>query len=403
MKVFKTCLSITRRHLATLLIYFSVFSCLCVVMTKFSYEQENSDFTAVQPNYTLINRDGDSALADGLSRYLNQYGKAVSIEDKKEALQDASFFHASDYIAILPEGFANSMKDGHPLPVDTVTIPDSARGFYMSNLTEQYLHMYRSCQNVYPNMTEKELSNLVLDTLSVRGDTQLRQLSEGSPLPELAQVYLRLYAYISLVLIILNISTILMVFRRPDLNLRHAASPLKPLTKNLQMILFGGCIMLLVFLVLTLTGALLCRGSLTGLDPHTLGLLALNMLTFSLVSLSIAMLCSNFIRNSNLQNAVANLISLGLSFLGGIFVPLSMLGNSVLQAAKLTPTYWYSITAERISGLADYTSAHLAPVFWGLLIQLGFAAALFAVSLVIARYRSHDEQPMGTINTEYQL
>lgn len=403
MKVFKTCLTITRRHMITLLIYLFAFTGLTIVMTDFYNDKESTDFIAERPNYTLINRDKDSSLTDGLSQYLSRHGTAVSIEDSKEALQDASFFHASDYIAILPDGFAASMETEEPLPVDTVTIPDSAQGFYMGSLTDEYLQMYRSYQKIFPELSPEELTASVLESLSVQGDVQMRRLSQSAPTPAPVLTYTRLFAYICLVLIVLNITTILMVFRRPDLNLRHAASPLKPLSKNLQMFLFGGCVMLLVYCVLTFGGALMSRKYLAGLDPCTLGLLALNMLTFSVVSLSIAMLCSHFIRNSNLQNALTNLIALGLSFLGGIFVPLNMLGSNILQVAKLTPTYWYSVTCDRIGNLNTFSGSALTPVFTGIFIQLSFAAVLIVLSMVIARKKSREEQPTGTINTEYQL
>lgn len=403
MKVFKACLTITRRHVVTLVIYLLIFGGLFVAMTQFYFVPDNNNFDIIRPNYTLINRDGPSPLTQGLAAYLDRHGTAVSLEDKKEALQDASFFHATDYIAIIPQGFARAMEENAPQTLETVTIPDSAKGYHMRQLTEQYLNMYLSYQKTFPDLSPESLADSVLSTLSEQGEVEKLQLSENSPVPELVLVYVRMYAYICMVLIMLIISTILMVFRRPDLNLRHVASPLKTLSKNMQMGLFGACIMLLVFFILILTCVLPCHEYLADMEGRTLGLFALNMLTFAVVSLSLAMLCSNFIRNLSLQNAVANLLSLGLSFFGGIFVPLAMLGENIKQVARLTPTYWYSITCDRIGSLASYSKEALSSVFQGIFIQLGFAAALFLVSLVIARYKSREEQPMGSINTEYQL
>ena len=79
-------------------------------------------------------------------------------------------------------------------------------------------------------------------------------------------------------------------------------------------------------------------------------------------------------------NGINNVLSLGLCFLGGVFVPLEMLGNGIVSIAQFLPTYWYS----RINGiLRDYgeLSSELWHTIWaGLLIQLAFALACFGVT-----------------------
>ncbi len=402
MKVFNVCLSIMRRRPLNLLIYFIVFTAVSILNARFMGGQTQTDFSVEKPNYSIINRDENSPLLDGLSQFMEAHGSCVPLPDDKEALQDACFFHASDYIMIIPEGFSRKLTTEEPLRLETVTIPNSAKGYYLGDLAGQYLHMYRNYTRIFPELSEKELVGKVLGALKTEGDTQKVQFSTHQPLPIFMQSAARMYAYTAMILIIMSLTTVLMIFRRPDLNLRNVASPLRPLAKNLQLGLFGLCISLLVFAVLFFTGALFCIRDLAGTDLRILGLLAANMLAYTIVSLSIALLISNFINDWGLQNAVANLLSLGLSFLGGAFVPLELLGDSLKRVSILTPTYWYASACDAISALNGFSSQSLLPILRAMGIQLVCAAAIFCVSLAIAKAQNHGEQPMGSIRTEYQ-
>ena len=402
MKVFKACLSITRRRPINLFVYFIVFTVISVLSAQFMGNQTQPDFSVEKPHYSIINRDEDSSLLKGLSQFMEQHGSYVSLEDNKEALQDACFFHASDYIMIVPKGFTKKLTTASPLKLETVTVPNSAKGYYLGGLATQYLHMYQNYAKFFPELTKEELTDAVLHALEKEGDAQKVQFSTHQPLPIFLQSCTRLYAYTAMILIIMSLTTVLMIFRRPDLNLRNVASPLKPLSKSLQISLFGLCISFLVFLVLAITSILFCIKDLRDVDGRILGLLALNMLVYALVSLSIALMISHFVENWNLQSAVANLLSLGLAFLGGAFVPLELLGDSMKQVSKLTPTYWYVSACDAINSFNTFSAQNLAFIRRAILIQLICAAAFFFISLAVSRAQNQREQPLGSIRTEYQ-
>ena len=113
-----------------------------------------------------------------------------------------------------------------------------------------------------------------------------------------------------------------------------------------------------------------------------------------------AFLLGNFVKDGGGQNIAANFISLGLSFLGGSFVPLELLGDSVLQVARYTPSYWYNHAVEAISGLVRFDSQALGPVFISMAIQTGFAAAVFSVALVISKFRRQRTEGFASVKTE---
>ncbi len=400
MKVFKACLIIIKRRAGALGIYFGIFMLLSVVMTSFSTEQYSANFAALRPNFTVINRDGDSPLARGLAEYLGLHGEEVPLEDRKEALQDASFYHASDYIVILPEGFASRFWNGESAALQTVTRLDSAKGYYTDSLVNQFLNLVKAYRAASPGMDGETLVTAVLQDLNRETKVVKRQFGESQPVDENYEVYQRMYGYIAMVLVTLSISTILMVFRRPDLNMRNLCGPIRPRSMNGQLVLCGGLMGVATWLLLNLTGLALYGEKLRGTDWRILALCLLNSFVFVLVSLGVSMLASAFIRGMNSQNAVANFLSLGLCFLGGVFVPAEMFGGGLLALAKFFPTYWYTTALTQICDLTALDSAALAPVWQAMAIQLGFAVAFLCVSLVVNKYRNQSESAFSSIKTE---
>ncbi len=79
-----------------------------------------------------------------------------------------------------------------------------------------------------------------------------------------------------------------------------------------------------------------------------------------------------------------------MSFLCGVFVDQSLLGDSVLSIARFLPAYWYVRANNMLSGISD--EAYSVNSFMSFLgIEAIFAAALFAVVLIINKSK-HNAQ-----------
>lgn len=62
--------------------------------------------------------------------------------------------------------------------------------------------------------------------------------------------------------------------------------------------------------------------------------------TFALVPLSLAYTLAQCGFREEALNAIANLGGMVMSFLGGAWVPLSLMGANVQAVARFTPTFW---------------------------------------------------------------
>lgn len=397
MKVFNVCLKIAKKHSMTLLVYIVIFSSLSILLTGFSKKQ--TGFSGIKPNYTVINRDGASDLSKGLKKYLSGYGKEVVLEDKKSVLQDALFYHGTDYIIIIPEGFSKNYGTDREIKLKAVAVPDSANSYYMKSLVNKFLNMKKAYQSALnKNVSEEQ----VISTLSEETKVNLKQYGK-SRLDGLVKTFYRMYAYIIIIAVLLNISTIMMVLKRPDINMRNKCSPVKLKSFNIQTALCMGLISSLTWGVLNIIGFVIFHKELSALDMRAAALILINTLVLLIVSVSIAFLAGMFIRSGNMQEAVGNFVSLSLSFLGGVFVPLELFGKGLKSAAHFVPTYWYSSALDKICELSSFGKAELLPIYQAFLIQIGFAAAIFCVALAVSKSRSESGKSFTSDITEMDM
>ena len=399
MRVFKTCNLIIKRHFGSLILYFGIFMALSVIMPAMASEQISTDFSGMKPNFTIINRDGDTPLSDGLVTYLGTRGIQVDLEDRKDALQDAAFYHATDFIAILPQEFHDAFLSGGSVKIETVITTESAKGYYVDSLVNQYLNQARIAQAA-GGMDEETLVSGVLRDLSTETGVEMKRFGAGAPVNEGFQVYSRMICYIIMVMIILCISNIMSAFRRPDLRMRNLCAPTKPRSMSLQQILCGVLVSIAAWALLTMLGFVMYGSKLSGTDGRIILLVLLNSFIVTLVALAIATLAGPFIKSPNSQNAIANFASLGLSFLGGVFVPLDMLGEGMLAVARFTPTHWYVTALNHICALTSFGGDVMSPIWQAMLTQLAFAAALFCVALVVSKHLNQSERSFSSVRTE---
>ena len=389
MKVFNLCAKVTKRHLVSLGVYLGIFAVLAVMLTAFNNTSQSLSFEAVRPSAAIVNRDGESALVRGLEDFLAGYADMVKLEDDREALQDARFFDAVDYILIIPQGFAKDFSQGGGT-LEKNTRFTSAEGRYADLLVNRYLSAARAYRQAAPELSEEELLE----------EVEKKSFLESQPIDESFQVYFRTLPYIMMAVLILAVTTVMMVFNKPDLRMRNLCAPVKLRHVNLQLALYNVCLGGVAWLVLCAMAFLFYGGRIQGTDVRLVLLILLNSICYLFVCLSVAFLLGNFVKDGGGQNIAANFISLGLSFLGGSFVPLELLGDSVLQVARYTPSYWYNHAVEAISGLVRFDSQALGPVFISMAIQTGFAAAVFSVALVISKFRRQRTEGFASVKTE---
>ena len=84
---------------------------------------------------------------------------------------------------------------------------------------------------------------------------------------------------------------------------------------------------------------------------------------------------------------VGNLLGMLMTFLGGAWMPLSLMGPAVQTVAHFVPTYWVNDAISKALA-ADLTSTVLSDIACDLGVTALFAVAIAAVGLALARAKS---------------
>lgn len=382
MPVFKAYFKVMRGAVVTLMINLLIFTGLALFFSSVAPGTAITDFEPSRTPLIVIDRDG-SPLTRGLVDYLALTNELLSFPDDREKLQDALFYREAEYVAIIPSGFTEAFMDGRDCSLQKVTVPDSTSSYYVDLLIDKFLNTVRLHRLCDEEMTPLDLVAAAMADLSFDTPVILKTGSRPRGYDQPFSYYFAYCAFALLAMIVAGISSIMIAFNKPDLYLRSLSSPLPRRRMNLQLAAGHGVFAVACWALL-LAGSFILHGE-SLLASGLTGLYALNTLVFAAVSASIGFMAGVFVKSKGAQAGLNNAIALGLSFLGGVFVPQAFMSKVVLAAARFLPTYWFIRANDLIGKLSGFAGENLYPIYESILVQLGFAAAIFAVTLFVGK------------------
>ncbi len=387
MQVFRAYFKVMRGSAASLAISLSVFLGLAVLFSFIAPAAATSEFEPARTPVAVINRDGDAQLAQGLVDYLARAGRLVPYPDDEEKLQDALFHRRVEYIAIIPPGFSDAFMSGGDCAIQKVIVPKSTSSHYVDMSINRFLNTVKLHRMYGGEGSEAELAAAAIADLAVDIPVSLKtgRAVSGEYRPGYSYYY-AYCAYALLAMVMMGVSSIMIAFNQSDLYLRNLCGPIPRRNMSLQLALGHGVFTLGCWAILVL-GSLILHGQ--SLIPSGLvGLYSLNTLAFAAVCTGIGFLVGSFVKSYGAQSGAVNVIAMGMSVLGGVFVPQSIMSKPVLAVAKFLPSYWFIQANDAIGELSVFTGESLRPIFGSIFIQLGFAVAIFSVTLLLSKERT---------------
>lgn len=384
MTVFKGFLTITRRNLRMVFLYFVIFISICLMVNTYQDPPESS-FQPERLNIAVVDHDG-GALAAGLTGYLSRYHTVRELPDDPDILQDKLFYREIYYIVTIPKDFEEKcLNNDEKLAVTKV--PGSTTGFYVDQQINTYLNnvkvMTRSGFSL-EEAIEKVQTYAAVDTKV----TMLDKNGHGGSIPSHALLF-QFLPYVLMAILCYALGYIMFEFNQSDIRKKMLCSAVSSRSMNGQLVLGYAIFGLVIWILCILLPLLLYQTEFVS-DPNLRHYLA-NSFIFTLVSLALAFLVSQIIHNEMLLSAVVNVITLGMSFTCGVFVSLDIISKTVTSAAHFLPVYWYEVNNSLLSNNRSLSASQLHSLYTGYGIQLLFAAAILSVALMIGRNRRQAE------------
>lgn len=383
MQVFKAFIKTAKKYLPINMMYFVIFCVIAIMATSFNTDTENSSFQSVSLNIGIIDEDSSKA-SEALCDYLSSLHTLTPLAYDEEVLLDSLFYRTCDYILILPEGFETRLLAKESDLYETVQIP----GIYSSAFIDEQINSYIKTLRLYltGGFLPEEAFSHAASALSESSDqVQVVEFEKTGESSMTAPFYFyQFLAYVLVSMILTGLTPILTIFWEKNLAKRISCSSTSLLSRNLQIALGSICYCLGIWLLFIITSRIFYGAQMFSEK----GLLCIaNSFLLLPVGVSISLVIGCFAPSSNTINMINNILTLGMSFLCGIFIPQQLLGENVLAFSKYLPLYWYIKNNDLISGFGGKT--FVMKEYWhNLGILALYSIAIFAVALAVSKYKS---------------
>ena len=378
MQVFNTYMKVLKSKLPLTIVYVAVFLAIFIAMT--AADNSSTMFERVEMNVCVFDED-DTPESHALCELIADKNNIVELENDRDVIIDALYYERANYILTIKKGYAEQLAAGGIDDLfESFHMHDSYSVVYMG----QFLNEYVSTVKAYM-AGGSDISDAVNNAGSAlfrEAEVTVANFNNTDMSDKFAHImiYFRFLPYIVISVFMNTLCPVLLAMGKRDIRYRTNCSGIRPDSYIAQIIAGSTLFLFGVWLVFMAAGFVLYGGVMTS----GLWLAVLNSFVFSLFAAMLTILVVEFEPPAIMVNVITQVISLGMSFLCGVFVDQSMLGDGVLTVARFLPAYWYIRVNRMIEGseLLDTNTVILA-----LSIQLGFAAVMAILTVLVRKAR----------------
>lgn len=370
MTVFKYFIKIALDYKVIILLYVSVFCVFSVIASMEGNSQYEIDFQEDRQDIGIVN-NSSSEISKALVDYLESGHNIVNIEYNEDHIREQIFLEAVNTVIVIPEDFQelviNKEKSLEILRDDRRTGP-----YQVQNQINKFIAF---ANGTYSN-GEFDLS-IVRNSLD--NSVEVNMLESTNGMNQEADTWFQYYYnFASYVIVALYISVIGMImsdFNVKEVERRTKVSSISLLKFNREIYL-GQVVIAILLTSIFIFASLILKGSY--ITEVNFSKYMINTAVFSFTILCMVFLIINITTNKFAITAIGNILSLGLSFISGVFVPQEFLSESVLKIARFSPIYYYvNINNRETTTFLD--------IRFEIFMQLLFTVAFLLVGLYLSR------------------
>lgn len=379
MTVFKGCMLLIKRNMGQLLMYFGIFIAIACLMNQVNHDDDTKKYSATENEISIVDLD-KSELSEELIAYLSKKHNVTIEKDDKSKLSEELYYGKKDAILRIEKGFSKKAVDGRTA-IGLTQRPGSYAGMYLkqqiNQFTEDVMMYHRlgySIQESSKKVAKQPKAKVELEDLN----------GNGGKAPVYSYFFMY-FPYLFISALGIALGKVLVSFRKENVRVRMMSSPVSLMQQNAGTILAFIVVGTLLYGVCFLIAAAMYGGSM--LAASNFPYYFLNGYIMLLAALEMAYIMGLIAKKENVLDMIITPISLGLCFLCGVFVPMSVLSAPIRRIASFFPVYWY----EKVNGIlqeyADISGAIGRQLWRGIGIQCMFLVALAGVAMAVAKYQ----------------
>ena len=377
MQVFKAFLKVLKKNSFTAVAFIGVFMAFALLASNGSVSVETS--VGIDIPVAVFDEDGTPE-SRAFREFIDEKYDIIDIKNDRDVILDMLYYEEAGCAFVINKGYSEKLAAG-----DTEGIISSyhVHGSYAEVVAEKVVSDYIMTVKAYTTAglplseaVENAGSDLLTET-DVKVESFVED--EGDFSSKFAGYY-RYMPYILISAILSALCPVLMIMNRKDLRYRTNCSSVAPNSYTMQIFAGGGLFVLGVWLLFMGVGLYMYGGLFRG----KAWIAVLNSAILSAFVTSLAVFIASVVESQNILNLLIQILGLGMSFICGIFIPQSYLGDGVLAVGRFFPVYWYVKLNDMLCGDARYSTGMAVTC---LLIEAGYAAALLLITLLIRRVR----------------
>lgn len=371
-------MKIMRKRLPSAMIYIIVFVVISILVTNAS--TKDNKFEVTKLDICVFDED-DTSESRALTEFIGKTNDIDEIENDRDAIIDALYYKRVNYALIINKGYAEKLAEGDTTDLfGSYHIDENYSVVYIG----QFLDEYTTSVKAYLAMgkTVDEAISCTEEALSQHTDVDMLRVDKGGNSHYSVDFagYFQYMPYILIAAVFTVICQVLVTMNNKDIRYRTNCSCMNSSKYTFQLIFGSGLFVISVWFLLIIIGAVLNKEMYTGRAWYAV----FNSFIFSLVVTAMAVFVASFEPKENVLNIITQVLSIGMSFLCGIFIPMEVLSDKVLSVARFLPAYWY-VKANNM--IADIEPFSRSDVLLCCLVEAGFALMFIILTLLVRKVK----------------
>lgn len=248
----------------------------------------------------------------------------------------------------------------------------------------RWISLAASTAALKPAASNTDVANTAEHAAAKRAKIKVEQVEVDSTSAAMLETYFNFSAYAIISSVIVSVGLVFSGMNEPERVRRMEAAPLSERQRSTRVFAAASVLTVCIWFVSSAVGVVGFAPAVAEIGAGRVAIALLSTFVLALTPLAAGFVLSNLGAREELLNGAGNLLGMLMTFLGGAWMPLSIMSEGVRTAAHFVPTYWVNDAVSRALS-SELTSGVLNIIACDLGVAALFALALSAVGFAISR------------------
>ncbi|MGG6309868.1 ABC transporter permease [Paenibacillus macerans] len=321
----------------------------------------------------VVNEDGAERIAADTVRFLQRLDQVQLTKVTEAELREQLAAGKLDSGLVLEAGFSQSVLAGEPGRIDIQSVKGAQVTAYVKSMLYSYINNISALGRAAGG-DQAKFEQLVADYQNPAVKLAVQSVNDSSETKQ-AMTYQSIgFLIMFMMMSAVNLSELILKSREDRTFFRVISSPI-----NARTYVIANIIVNLTVMLVQIVFTLFFMQVVFNIDPGIpFGRMALLLMLFALVSVSLSLVIVAFSKNSGISGTLQNIIITPTCLLAGCFFPIEIMPSAARRIADFLPQRWI---------LQSIDSLQKGDGFAGVWFNLSVLAAFALVFFLLAAYK----------------